>query len=55
MKKKDTQINFDFIGNQEPLSREDKNLISEYFKTMKERRTILKKKTITSKSKKIFA
>ena len=31
MKLTDKQIDFDFIGTQEPLSVEDKNLISEYF------------------------
>ena len=54
MKLTDKQIDFDFIGTQEPLSVEDKNLISEYFKSKKVSFTLQKKKITALKRKKVF-
>jgi len=47
MKAKNKELNVDFIGGQEPLTKEEENALSDFFKKKKEQnaRKGLKKKT----------
>jgi hypothetical protein len=51
MKSTDKLLDFDFIGSQEPLTKEDKDLISEFFKTKKFERTSISKRKATKNQK----
>ncbi len=47
MKAKKKELNVDFIGGQEPLTKEEENALSDFFKKKKEQkvRSVLRKKT----------
>ena len=49
------QIDYDFIGSQEPLTKEDIDLISAYFKTKKTKIKNRSKASKVKKSKKVSA
>jgi hypothetical protein len=54
-KKKNIELDVDFIGSQEPLTVEEQNSLSEYFNSIKSRRKKLQKLTslkMASKSQK---
>ena len=52
MKNKNKELDVDFIGGQEPLTKEEELLISEFIKADKEKRALLsKRQTKTVKSK----
>lgn len=47
MKAKKKELNVDFIGGQEPLTKEEENALSDFFKKKKEQKAhrVLRKKT----------
>lgn len=47
MKAKKKELNVDFIGGQEPLTKEEENALSDFFKKKKEQKVhrVLRKKT----------
>jgi predicted RNA-binding protein len=38
MKKNNKELDVDYIGSQEPLSKEQENILKEYFKKLKDKR-----------------
>lgn len=55
MKATPKKIDYDFIGSQEPLTKEDNDLISAYFKAKKSTTKKLSKTSKVKKSKKVTA
>ena len=55
MKQNKTELDVDFIGGQQPLTKEEAKAISEYLKTVKASKKKVANKIIVSKRNKIIA